>query len=419
MEIPKIYNIEKIDFVLPQKINLKNNIPLYVFSDDKNNIIKLDIVFNAGRWVENKPLIADALAALFKSGTEKLSAFELNEKIDFLGATLKASTGYNTFNLSLSCLTQFFEPCLELMNILLNEIIFPVHEIELFQKNAKAKLAINNEKSDYLADVKFKEIIFGNQHPYGYSATNNLIDNITQNEIVQYYQEQIVTDNCMVFVAGNIQEQEIQKIENVLGNWQKYTTKKDSKSHQIQTSSEKNCIIKKQNAAQASIVLGKQMFNKHNKDYGVFLLLNTILGGYFGSRLMSNIREDKGLTYGIYSALHSLKYEGFWAIYTDTNLDKLELCMQEIKSEIRQIQETLIADDEIQLARNYLLGRFLKHTDGTFNLMETFKSYAIEEIDIKTFSIFIDDIRNADAKKLQEIAQKSLTLDSMFEVIVA
>jgi predicted Zn-dependent peptidase len=160
------------------------------------------------------------------------------------------------------------------------------------------------------------------------------------------------------------------------------------------------------------------MFNKHNEDYGAFMLLNTIFGGYFGSRLMNNIREDKGLTYGIYSALQPLKFDGFWAIYTDTNLEKLDICMQEIKSEINIILENLIDDDEIKLARNYLLGRFLKRTDGAFNLLETYKSYYIEEVGIEHFGTFIETIRQADAKNLQEIAQKYLTLDTMHQIIV-
>ncbi|QQR97215.1 MAG: insulinase family protein [Sphingobacteriales bacterium] len=420
MTIPTIHNIQKIDFKLPEKITLKNNIPVFIFLDDKQNILKLDIVFNAGRWVENKQLTADAVAALCKSSTSNLSAYQLNEKIDFYGATIKASTGYNTFTVSLACLSQFLIPCLDLIMTCLNDIQFPEHELSLFQKNAKAKLAVNLEKSDFLADTLFKESVFGKQHPYGYTANNESIEAINQSGIIQYYNNFVVPNNCSVFIAGDVQTEALQYIEENLGNWVKNSALKITiNSHiPIVENPPKNIRINKENSTQASIILGKRMFNKHNEDYGAFMLLNTIFGGYFGSRLMNNIREDKGLTYGIYSALQPLKFDGFWAIYTDTNLEKLDICMQEIKSEINIILENLIDDDEIKLARNYLLGRFLKRTDGAFNLLETYKSYYIEEVGIEHFGTFIETIRQADAKNLQEIAQKYLTLDTMHQIIV-
>lgn len=419
MQVPPIYSINKIDFKQPQKIILQNNIPLFLFSDDKQDIIKLDIVFNAGRWTESKHLTADAVSALFKSGTEKFNSFEINEKIDSLGATLKASTGYNTFTISLACLGQYLQACVDIISLCLNDIIFPEDELQLFQKNAKAKLAINLEKSDYIADRIFKEKIFGNNHAYGYSTTNERIDNLNRADLIEYYQHQLSIKNCTIFAAGNLSQKAVEYIEKTLGKWNKNNLQQAKGNHQqtIQDS-EKNSVIKREKSAQASIVVGKKMFNKHNKDYGVFMLLNTIFGGYFGSRLMNNIREEKGLTYGIYAVLQPLKYDGYWAIYTDTNLEKVDLCIHEIIAEINTIQHDLIDNEEIKLARNYLLGRFLKRTDGAFNLMETYKSYYIEEIDIEQFGTFIEDIRQADSKKLREIAQKYLTLDSMYQIIV-
>lgn len=418
MNIPPIQAIGPIQFTLPKQLQLSNQIPVYIFNDDKNPILKLDIVFDAGRWTEEQKLAADAMAALSKSGTNELSSFEINEEIDQLGATLKIGTGFNTCTLSISCLSKFLEPCLELALTCLTDIVFPENELQIFKKNTKAKLLVNNEKTDYLSGVIFRETIFGKEHPYGYRTNNERIEQIDRNEIIRYYQSNLLASNCTVFIAGDVNENCLNQLESVLSRFKNTSVNNFKPQHIIQTDSNLKIREKKAKSTQASLTMGKILFNKQNKDYGNFILLNTIFGGYFGSRLMSNIREDKGLTYGIYSMLNPLKHDGFWAIYTDTNIDKLDICIQEIEIELDRLQNELISENEIQLARNYLLGRFLKRTDGAFNLMETFKSYIIEGVDIQHFGTFIEDIKNADAKLLQNLAQKYLSLDTMHQVIV-
>lgn len=418
MIIPKIHTLSHIIFKSPEQFKLKNNIPIFFFKDTKNPIIKIDMVFDAGRWTEDKKITASAMSALGKSGTEKLSSFELNEEIDKLGATLGFSVGLNTCTLSMSCLSKFLEPVLDLATTCLNDIVFPEKEIDIFKTNTKAKLSVDIEKTDYLSNVIFREKIFGVNHPYGYRFSNENIDALTRDDILNYYQNNITPNNCTVFVAGDVNEVQLKALENVLTNFTKTHTPQAKRYFEFEPSVEKYTHIKKEKSTQSSISIGKVLFNKKNPDYAHFLLLNTIFGGYFGSRLMSNIREDKGLTYGIYSLLSPLKHDGFWAIHTDTNINKLDVCLNEIYLEIDRLQNDTFTDEEIQLARNYLLGRLLKRTDGAFNLMETFKSYFIEGIDIGKFEIFIDELKQADATSLSAIAKKYLSLNTMHQVIV-
>jgi predicted Zn-dependent peptidase len=418
MNIPKINNIEHIEFVQPAILKLSNNIPIFIFNDGNNPIIKMDVVFDAGRWTEDQKFAADAMAALSKSGTERLSSFLLNEEIDKLGATIKISTGFNTCTLSLSCLSKFLAPCLDLVMTCLTDIIFPEDELDIFKKNAKAKLSVNNEKTDYLAGVIFRESIFGTEHPYGYKTTDSIIDRLSRETVFGYYNNNLLAQNCSIFIAGDVNAENIKLIENVFTAFNKTGENPAAKTCAVSPANHTYIRQKKEKSAQASLAIGKVLFNKKNTDYAAFLLLNTIFGGYFGSRLMNNIREDKGLTYGIYSTLNPLKNNGYWGIYTDTNIHKLDICLKEIHFELEKIQNEPIAEQEIVLARNYLLGRFLKRTDGAFNLMETYKSYVIEGVDIQSFSTFIEEIKQADASILQEIAKKYLSLDTMHQVIV-
>jgi predicted Zn-dependent peptidase len=420
MTIPKIHNIEHISFPKPEEIRLKNNIQAFGFNGSKNDILRIDVLFNSGRWTEPAKLIAEATAKLFKSGTTSLTSFQLNEKIDFYGSTIKATAGYNTFTVSLYCMHRFLEPSLQLLKTCLTEIIFPENEIHIFQKNSISKLKVSQEKNDYLADVAFKNAIYGKEHPYGYEITEDAIKNISQQLLLQFYQQDIQPQNATVFIAGKYGDNELKLIDEYIGNWSIVDSQQStvgSRQYAKEKSNQK-IHVKKPNSVQASIIIGKELFNRHNEDYASFVLLNTIFGGYFGSRLMSNIREEKGLTYGIYSSLAALKHNGIFSIQTDTNLENLEVCLNEIYLEMERLQQETIPEQEIILARNYLLGKFLGRTDGNFNQIEVFKSYFIENISIDKFEETVETIKQTNALSLQRLAQKYFLKDSMFEVVV-
>lgn len=419
MIIPQIHDIDKITFPNPEEIRLKNNMPLFGFNGTQNDIIRLDLIFNSGRWTEPARLVAESTSKLFKSGTAALSSFQLNEQIDSYGSTIKATAGYNTFNVSLYCMNRFLEPSLQLLKTCLTEITFPEHELELLQKNAISKLKVSQEKNDYLADVAFKKTVFGETHPYGYETNEEAIRNITQTLLQQFYKQDLQPNNCTVFIAGKYGDVELQLIDKYLGDWNQEQGIKNTENNVFQTakSEQKNIRITKEKSVQASIIIGKEFFNKHHEDYASFVLLNTIFGGYFGSRLMSNIREEKGLTYGIHSGLSTLKHSGVFSIQTDTNLENLDVCLREIYLEMERLQNELIPLKEITLARNYLLGKFLGRTDGPFNQIEVFKSYFVENLAINKFEDFVETIKQTDALSLQGLAQKYLTKDSMFEVV--
>lgn len=417
MILPKIHEINDITFPLPDNVILKNNISLFGYNGAKNAIIRIDLLFNSGRWTEPEKLVAECTAKLFKSGTNQLSSYQLNEQIDGYGSTIRASAGYNTFTVSLYCMHRFLEPSLQLLLTCLTELVFPKNELELLQKNAIEKLKINKEKNDYLADVAFKKIIFGEAHPYGYETTNAAINNITQTLLLQHYHHDIHPQNCTVFIAGKYDTKEINLIDQYIGNWKSEYSILPKKEFTQHHTEQKNIRIKKEKSVQASIIIGKTLFTKQHQDYAAFILLNTIFGGFFGSRLMSNIREEKGLTYGIHSGLSTLKYGSIFSIQTDTNIDKVELCLNEIYLELARLQNELIPLQELTIARNYLLGKFLSRTDGPFNQMEIFKSYFIEELDINKFEEITETIKQTDAVSLQQLAQKYLQKESMLEVV--
>lgn len=416
---PPILPIGKIVLPEPEKLILKNGIPVYFFSGAKNNIISIELLFDAGRWAEKSPLMAKSCAAMLKSGTANKSAFEMADKIDFYGSTIKASVGYNTFSVQLFCLHRYLNESLPLLSEILNDVIFPDEEINLYKQNSLSQLKMNQEKTDFVADMAFKKLLFGDEHPYGYETTDDRINNINRNNIVDYYVNNICPEKCAIFISGNITP----AIEKALEHYFKeivWTKNKalPSAAFEIQASAEKKFYLEKKGAVQASLNIGKVLFNMSEPNYPEFLLANTILGGYFGSRLMTKIREEKGYTYGIHSGLQSLKHSGVFCIQTEIGVEHKTNCLADIYGELTKMCTDLVSEREITLARNYLLGKFLTRTDGPFNRTEQYKKYYIEGISVTKFEDFVEKIRLCNAKLVRNLCEQYLNPNTFTEVVV-
>jgi zinc protease len=191
------------------------------------------------------------------------------------------------------------------------------------------------------------------------------IEGIEQIDIQNYYNSQLSPENCTILVSGRITDKIEKEIETFFESlvWNKMNTPK-SETIAINTSAEKQFYLEKKGAVQASLNIGKILFNMNEPDYPEFLLTNTIFGGYFGSRLMSKIREEKGYTYGIHSSLQTLKHSGIFCIQTEIGVEHKKNCLEDIYNEIDKMNTDLVSDREIVLARNYLLGKFLSRIDG-------------------------------------------------------
>jgi zinc protease len=419
MILPTIQHIEHILFPKPSVFHFKNGITAYGYSGIENDILRIDFIFNAGRWTEQIPLQAEFTARLIKSGTAHLNAFEIEEKIDTFGSTVKCDAGNNTVTLSVYCMHKYLDSTLEVAIDCLNNCNFQQHEIDIFKSRKIANLSVSQEKNDYIADVLFRKTLFGETHPYGYETTSEIINKITQQNLLDYFNTNLIPANCTVFIAGKYEQKEIDIIEKHIGNWHKKPTEINQINiPELPVLSDKKIVVKKEKSVQASIIIGNISIPRSHEDFPGLVLLNTIFGGYFGSRLMSNIREEKGLTYGIYSSLSLLKKHAIFSIQTDTNLENKELCLQEIYLEIERLKNELIPNAEITIARNYLLGKYLHRTDGAFNQMELFKTYYIEDVNISKFEDAVETIRQQDALSLQRLAQKYFLTDMMLEVVV-
>jgi zinc protease len=414
---PEIKELLVPQFPQAELMVLSNGIHVYGFNGALNDVLRLDMVFDSGRWVEDRPLTAEATAKLFKAGNIHRDAFAIETAIDSLGATIKASTGYHGFSISLYVMRRHLKEALELLLECFFEATFPAKELDIHKRNAIAKLKVSQEKPDFLAEMAWKELIFGVRHPYGYRLDEAYIEDLQHGHLVAFFEKHIRGILPDIYVAGRYAESDIAIISKALSVLQPQPRQEDIQ-HKVEPSPERRVHIHKPGASQVSVMSGKRLFNKQHPDYAAFVLMNTVFGGYFGSRLMLNIREEKGYTYGIYSSLQTYRHDAAFYIQTDTGKEYLSACMEEIKKECIRMQEEPVSDYELRQARNYLMGKFLTRMDGPFAQMETYKNYSIEGLNMEMFDNFASIIAQTDAAAIQQLAQRHLDFESFHEVIV-
>ena len=181
---------------------------------------------------------------------------------------------------------------------------------------------------------------------------------------------------------------------------------------------EKISIVNDPNGVQGAIRLAREFPNRHHPDFQKVMVLNNIFGGYFGSRLMSNIREDKGYTYGIHSYLQDHIQQSAWVVSTEVGKDVCEAAIAEVYKEMKKLQDHPVAEVEMQLVRNYMMGSILGDLDGAFHIIARWKNYILNGLDEKYFYSAINTIRTVSSEELQQLAQKYLNPDEFYELVV-
>lgn len=413
ISIPKKLNLPKYE-----KIYLSNNLPVYVIQAGVQDVCKIEWVFNAGRWYENQKHVSRFTNRMLKEGTANYTAAAIAETIDFWGATFRNSSSVDHGNFSLVCLNKYLHEVLPVISEVLQQPVFPEKELATIIRNSKEKLKIDLQKNEYLADQKMNVALYGNTHAYGYDSESKNYDAIQVDLLKQHYQNFYHAANGFLLVSGKINENVLQQIEKHFGGkeWRKNMP---AIAHKIIEPEKSKIIIdKKPGSFQSAIRLCKSVVGKTHKDYQKLSILNTILGGYFGSRLMSNIREDKGYTYGIYSGITNMLHDSFFYVSTEVGVDVAENAVNEIIFEIKRLQNEKVAAEEIELVQNYLTGKMLGNFDTPFNIAAAYKNLFIYGLDIDYFHSLIDTIHHISPDDLIEMANQYLNVDEMYQITI-
>ncbi len=418
---PKILDATEFELKLkPYTLyTLDNQVPVYSIEAGAEEVLMIEWVFFAGNWYEEKNIVAATTNYLLKNGTSGKNAFAINEYFEFYGAYLSRSCFNETATITLHCLSKYLKELLPVVAEIIAESIFPEEELALYKQNQKQRLEINLKKCDFVAARLIDEYLFGFDHPYGKYTSTLDFERLERSELTDFFQKFYTNGKCLVFAAGKLPADTAALLNKYFGSLPFTRELPVQRSYTPQPAQQKSYrILNDPNGVQAAIRIGRPFPGRHHPDFPKVQVLNNILGGYFGSRLMSNIREDKGYTYGIHSYIQNHLQETAWLISTEAGRDVADAAITEIYREMNRLRETLVDADELSLVRNHMIGSILGDLDGPFQIIGRWKTYILNNLTEAYFYQSLDTIRTITVEELRELAIKYLVPEEFYQLTV-
>jgi zinc protease len=416
---PEFNTLKKISFQKAEEIILSNGVPLYIINAGEQDVVKIDFMFDAGSVMSENPLIPLSVNSLIDKGTSSKSSLEIAEKIDFYGAYLDLNTGKHIAQITLYTLNKYFEDTLSLLSDLIYNAIFPSKETEIWKQNKYQEFLISRQKTEILSNEKFLKLLFGDEHPYAKSVDHQSFENFNNKEIITFFNNYYSLHSLKIILAGKVNEKQIKLIDKHFGN---SSLKTESVLKDIEYKVSDNNLIddvmKLEDSIQSSIRIGKITLNKKHPDYFNLNITSILLGGYFGSRLMRNIREDKGYTYGIYSSNMSLLHAGIFTISAESGKEVYRAAIEEVMKELKLLRTEPVADKELRVVKNWIMGSLTKLFDGPFALSDAYRSILNFDLGYDYYDRYFKAIQLIDSETIMKTAEKYLHEESMKKVIV-
>jgi len=413
--------VDAVNFELHLKhydrFTLKNGVDVYTINAGAEDVLAIEWVFFAGNSYEKQNLVAASSNFLLKNGTTKKNAFQINEHFDYYGSYLNRACYNETAVLSLHCLTKHIGELLPAVKELITDSTLPQEELDIYRQNMKQRLKVNLKKSDFVAGRLIDTYLYGKDHPYGKFTSEEDFDSLQREQLVDFYKNYYQQGKLIIFVAGKLPSNLEPLLNEHFGDLVNKEVKEQK--HEIVTAKEKKYRVSNdENGVQGSIRLARPFPNRHHPDFLKTMVLNNLFGGFFGSRLMLNIREDKGYTYGIHSYLQNHVHSSAWMVSTEAGKDVTEATITEVYKEMKRLREEKIDNEELLLVQNYMMGSILGDLDGPFQIIARWKNIILNNLDGSYFQNSINTIKKITAPELQELAQKYLVPEEFYELVV-
>lgn len=417
-EAPAFKVINTIHLPEPQSHTLDNGIPLHVINIGDQPVVRFECIFESGNWHETEPGASYFAIKMLPEGTVSYSSAEISEGFDHIGAFIDMSHASDRSGIIVYCLSRFLPDVLTLVKELIESPVFPEKELGDLRNITLQNLKVNKEKTAYLATTEFRRQLFGADHPYGQSQEEKHIQNLDLADIKAHFTKYIRSGKRTMILAGQISEQDVALVNTYFGQTpyqadDEIPTVQESVAYQ-----NKQILVEKSDSVQSTIRIGRKLFVRKHPDYFKMLVTNEILGGYFGSRLMKNIREEKGLTYGISSHVVTLAREGYFMIGTDVKKEFTQQTIDEIKKEIYRLQTELVDEEELQTVKNFMAGEFAGSLNTAFEVADRQKILLLDQLPSDYFTRYVEQIHATTQEDIQQMAIKYLNPEEMVEVVV-
>jgi predicted Zn-dependent peptidase len=411
---PPFNRTTSLQLIQPHKEILKGGAETYFILGGTQEVSKIEIIFPAGRWFEKKWGAAYFTGNLLSKGTRQKSSYQIAHLLDLYGAHLDIQPGLDYVSVSLYMLNKNFEAAILLLHELLTESVLPETELDLLKSIYLQNLKINYEKTSFLASRMFRRNLFGENHPYGREVEESDLESITKDVVAAHYREQF--GKATLFVSGKVSERNMQLVTKTFASFGMNVVNPNNFDNNGRAHTRH--VTHKEGSVQSSIRIGKKFISRLHQDYPDTLFLNHILGGYFGSRLMKNIREEKGLSYGISSSLHAFKNDSYLVIGADVNRENLDISFSEIGNELKRLRTEKVDDEELNVARNHFIGSLQLEITTSFAHADKIKNIVLFNLAGDHYQKMIDRVEALDAEDILRTANLYFVEDSFLEIAI-
>jgi len=413
--VPPFNKSTSFDLIEPKKDLTRSGAEIFFVLGGTQEVCKVELLIPAGRWYEKAWGASYFTSQLLSKGTKNKTSFEIAELLDSYGAHLEANAGMDFVSISLYSLNKNLKPSLQLLMELLKESVFPPKEVEQIKSIYLQNLKVNKEKTSFLASTLIRKRIYGDSHPYGKELEENEVASLTREILVDHYDRFFQT--ATIIVSGKVSEQNQQIIKETFSTFLLHVLKPaDSPAFDIKNSPRE--VVTKDGSVQSSIRIGKKSVGRRDAAYGAVIFLNHILGGYFGSRLMKNIREEKGLSYGISSSLHTMTRGNHLVIGADVNRENLDLTFEEIRKELKKLRTEKIDASELETARNHFIGSLQLEITTSFAHADKVKNLLTFGLPSDFYPSLISRADSITSEELITVAETYFSEDSFLEIAV-
>ncbi|HEY4966510.1 MAG TPA: pitrilysin family protein [Puia sp.] len=419
---PEITDAINFQLGLPpyHKISLRNGVDVYILDMGTVDTLMMSMVFYSGNYFETENGVAAATNFMLKSGTRSKTAYDINDFFEYFGAYLNRQSGHETAELTLHCMKKHFAELLPVVAELIADSVFPEEELDIYKKNMQQRLQVNLRKNDFVAGRLIDSYLFGTDHPYGRFSSLDMYSALNIEGVKEYYKKRYLGGRCIIFIAGPLPAGIATLIDTHLGSLPlNGSAPPESEPWAIVPAKEKKYrITNDPDSVQGAIRVARNFPNRHHPDFQKMQVLNNLFGGFFGSRLMANIREDKGFTYGIHSYLMNLVQESAFMISTEAGKDVTEETLREVYLEMKRLCDEPVPDDELKISKNYMIGTLLGDLDGPFQVAGRWKSLVLNGLTEEYFYRGIEIIKTIRPVEIQELANKYLNPADFYELAV-
>ncbi len=407
--VPHIFHLPE-----PGKSLLPNGAQFFFLNSADQPVIRLEFVFRAGSWFQNAPGVAFFTAKMIREGTKNYDSKSIAESLDRYGAFVSVNAELDFIVFSIHVPVKYLNNISAVIRDILFNPTFPEHELDHLKEIQLSQLLVNKQKNNFIAAGQFRKKLY-NHVPYGHILEEESITAITRDQLRSHF-DKFMHGKFDIFLSGNfnraLPEKIVKLIEDKLAALHPFPDRKIGDTGYFEE------YIEKEDSLQSAILMGDRAINRNHKQYPAVLLLNEIFGGYFGSRLMQNIREDKGYTYGIYSHLATLKKDAYFFISSEVKKENRIQVIEEINKEIDRIKSEPVSEEELTQAKNYLKGSFLNSFTTAFSAMDKIKNMHLYNLPENYYENIFEEVDSTTPEDLQLLANEILFRNSLSSIIV-